>query len=67
MKTKRPKPDPDKLTLDEIAAALDQLFVREKYEVYTALRRDPALKAYRELKRKQRARIRSQTERRSAA
>jgi hypothetical protein len=36
--------------------------VREKYEVYTALRRDAALKEYRELKRKRRERIREQTD-----
>jgi hypothetical protein len=50
-------------------AAVEQLFVREKYEVYMALRRDPALKEYRELKRKQRERVRQQTDgkRRKAA
>jgi hypothetical protein len=42
--------------------AVEQLFVGEKYEVYMALRRDSALKAYRELKRKQRERIRAQTD-----
>ena len=43
-------------------AAVEQLFVREKYEVYTALRRDSALKASRELKRKQRERVHQQQE-----
>ena len=60
-KRKRLRPDPTKLTLSEIMAAVEQLFVREKYEVYMALRRDSALKTYRELKRKQRDRIRAQT------
>jgi hypothetical protein len=55
-------PDPTKLSLDEIMRAIDQLFVREKYEVYMALRRDAALKEYREIKRKQRGRIRAQTD-----
>ena len=61
-KRKRLKANPSKLTLSEIMAAVEQLFVREKYEVYMALRRDPALKEYRELKRKQRERIRAQTD-----
>jgi len=60
-KRKRLKANPSKLTLSEIMAAVEQLFVREKYEMYIALRRDPALKAYRELKRKQRERVRQQT------
>jgi hypothetical protein len=53
------KQDPNKLALTEIMAAVEQLFVREKYELYMAFRRDSALKEYRELKRKQRERIRS--------
>ena len=36
------KPDPTKLTLAEILAAVDQLYVAEKYQLYLALRRDPA-------------------------
>jgi hypothetical protein len=60
---KRPsKPDPTKLTLSEIMAAIEQLFVREKYDVYMALRRDSALREYRALMRKQREGIREQTD-----
>jgi hypothetical protein len=62
-KRKRPKADPSKLSLSEIVVAVEQLYVREKYELYMALRHDSALKAYRELKLKQRERVRQQTAR----
>ena len=48
--------------LDEIMRAFEQLFVGEKYEVYMSLRRDAALKEYREIKRNHRERIRPQAD-----
>jgi hypothetical protein len=58
---KRPsKPDPTKVTPAEIIASVEQLFVGEKYRLYRALRRDPALKEFRQLKRKQAERVKVQ-------
>ena len=60
MKAKPIEDDPNGMSLDEIVAAVDQLYVAEKYELFRVLLRDAGLKAFRELKRKQRERAYAQ-------
>lgn len=60
MKAKPIEAEINSMSLDVIVDAVDQLYIGEKYELFRVLLRDQGLKAFRELKRKQRERVRAQ-------
>ena len=39
----RTKSDPDGVSVEEIIAAVEQLYVRDKLQIYRWLRRDPSM------------------------